>query len=390
MSKQLWLKNVNILDVRSGEILAAQNVLIEGGKITRISKDAPGGEFVADCTGLYLTPGLMDMHVHITLPATANPIGDSISAGNGLSILYGADNAYRSLKRGVTLVRDVGCVNNTSLPLREGIRKGLIPGCEIRTSGTALECTYGHHEEFGIICDTAEERIKAIRRQKLNGVDLIKVMASPGGGDPKSMNIVLYSTDELRVIVEESHHLGLKVSPHALGRGIVESCVEAGIDSVEHGGAVSYDTLKKMKEKGIFYVPTLAVYHSMANDETMPAVLQLKSQRIVEEQKETFRNAMELGVKIALGTDCSGPNFTPHPAVQYEMRIMHEYGMENLDVIRSATLMAAELIDETESLGTVEVGKTADLLLLNGNPLEDLSVFDKGIVQVYKAGDPVL
>lgn len=197
----------------------------------------------------------------------------------------------------------------------------------------------------------------------------------------------MYSQEQLQLIVGEAHRLHMKVAAHAVSReGIVE-CIKAGIDTIEHGADIPDEYLRMMKDKGLTLVPTLAIYKVLAESYgIVPDRMVAKSKAVTENQKSTFARAREMGVRIALGTDSGSPNFGPQPAAFQEMLIMEEYGMPAVEVIRSATLTAAEVLGLEEQIGSLDEGKTADVLILSENPYEKLQAFTEALEAVYQAG----
>ena len=215
-------------------------------------------------------------------------------------------------------------------------------------------------------------------------------MATGGAAGLEEVGPSMYSQEQLRLIVSEAHRLHMKVAAHALSReGIIE-CIKAGIDTIEHGADIPDEYLQMMKDKGLTLIPTLAIYKILADSHgVIPEQTVAKSQKVVEHQRDTFARACKMGVRIALGTDGGSPNFGPHPAAFQEMLYMEEYGMSREDVVKSATLTAAQVLGE-DSIGCLEVGRRADALLLDANPYEDLRAFTRNLVAVYQAGKPVV
>jgi imidazolonepropionase-like amidohydrolase len=383
--RSFWLKNVNYLDVREGAMVERAAIRVSNGAIAEIRGAAPAGAAdVVDCAGKFLTPGLIDMHVHIVWDGGPAPVRTMLDEGNYVAILRGLANAQASLRDGVTTVREVGCPDDVAIHLSHAIGRGIVEGCEIVPAGRALQITGGHVPDVGVIADTSDEILKAIRYLKSIGAKWIKIMATGGAYGPEEIGPVLYSEEEMRLIVSEAHRLHLKVAAHALSEAGIRNCVEAGIDTIEHGAVIPPDCLRKMKEKHLAYIPTLSVYKSLAVDPALPSNIVEKAKFVVENQRKTFAAAMDIGVSIALGTDAGSPGFGPHPSVQKEMLVMEEYGMERLEVVRSATSSAAEILGRGD-LGVIEEGRAADIVVLNANPLEDLRAFDD-IHAVYKRG----
>jgi len=393
-----WLLNGNVFDVHSAEFRSNVNLKINGGLIEQVGGEPYINEETIDCSGLYLTPGLMDMHVHLVWDGTStNPAQTMVNEGPYVAMLRALHNSQLSLKQGVTTVRDVGCCDDVTIHLNKAMRMGLAKGCDIVPCGSSIMGTYGHVPAIGRIADSEGELIKAVREVKSllteagEPCQWIKVMATGGAAGPEEVGPSMYSLPQLKTIVEEAHRLHMKVCAHALSREGIINCIEAGIDTIEHGADIPKEYLLKMKEKGLAYVPTLSVYRILSESEgILPENTVRKSKVVHEKQKETFKNAYELGVMIALGTDAGSMNCGDHPNVAREMIDMHDLGMKASDVIKSATINCARVLGIERSKGSLEEGKIADIVILNKNPLEDISAFENSIVAVYKDGVKVV
>jgi imidazolonepropionase-like amidohydrolase len=384
--QDLWLNHVSYFDVYTGAMVENAAIQISGGLIEKICAAAPTGAVnVVDCSGKYITPGLTDMHVHIVWDGGDSPLRTMLDEGNYVAAFRGLANAQASLKNGVTTVRDVGCPDDVAIHLSHAIERGIVDGCDVVPCGRALQITGGHVPEVGVIADTSDEILKAIRYLKSIGAKWIKIMATGGAYGPEEIGPVLYSEEEMRLIVRESHRLHMKVAAHALSRVGIVNCIEAGIDTIEHGAVIPEEYLRKMKEKNLAYIPTLSVYKGLAAGHgVVPENIVAKAKFVVENQRQTFSNAMKLGVDIALGTDAGSPGYGPQPSVLKEMLAMEEYGMGKAEVIRSATLNAAKILGN-DKIGVIEPGRSANLIVLNANPLQNLRAF-ADIAAVYKRG----
>lgn len=384
-----WLINANYVDVINGSVKEKKNIRINNGVISEIRDSLPENEGdVVDCSNVYLTPGLIDMHVHITWDGGNAPVRTMLEEGNYVAAIRGLANAQDSMKKGVTTIREVGSPDDTAIDISNAIRRGIVKGPNMIPAGRIIQCTGGHVPEVGIIADTSDEIMKAIRYLKAKGAAWIKVAATGGAYGPEEIGPVLYTQEELALIVKESHRLNMKVAAHALSEVGIRNCIDAGIDTIEHGAHIEEESLKKMVEKGLALIPTLSVYQCLAESKgILPQNIVDKAVMVVDQQKKTFKMAMELGVRIALGTDAGSPNYGPHPSVYKEMLAMHEYGMSAADVIRCATINAAQLLNN-HSIGVIEEGRAADMVALKDNPLEDLEAFGD-IVFVLKDGNLV-
>lgn len=394
----MWLVNGNIFDVYSGEFKMGVNIKINNGLIENVGGEPNDNDIIVDCQGKYLTPGLMDMHTHMVWDGTSNnPDLVMTNEGPYVAMLRALYNSQLSVKSGVTTVRDVGCCKDVTIHLNKAMRMGLAKGCDIIPCGSAIMASFGHVPSIGRIADTEDQLITAVRQVKSllteagEKCQWIKVMATGGAAGPEDVGPSMYSVAQLKAIVEEAHRLHMKVCAHALSKEGIINCIEAGIDSIEHGAEIPIEYLLIMKEKGLAYVPTLSVYRILSESEgIIPSNTVNKSKKVHENHKETFKNAYELGVMIALGTDAGSMNFGEHPSVAREMLDMYNLGMKVSDVIKSATINCAIVLGVEKTKGSLEENKIADILILNKNPLEDISIFQSGIDSVYKDGIKVV
>lgn len=389
-----YFVNGKVLDVENGVFFSASLKIVDG-MITAIGVEPSADAVRVDCQGKYLVPGVMDAHVHLVWSGVSpDPMSETRKDGNYLNFAKGISNAERSLRSGVTVVRDVGCNDDCTLPMAKAINTGLIQGSTILPAGGAIQGSYGHCPMIGSIANTKEQLIDKIKRLKGYNIEMsippihwIKIMASGGAAGLEDVGPCMYSPEELEAITYEAHRLNMKVAAHALSYDAISKCVDAGVDTIEHGGALTEELLIKMKEKNICWVPTLAVYKELAAGRGIVAdVIAEKAAVVTENQKKIFAKAMEIGTRIVAGSDAGSPNFGPHPSIFKEMYAMNAYGMPAAKVIRGATLDAAEEFGIAGKRGSLEVGKLADVLILGKNPLEDLHAFTQNLCAVYKEG----
>lgn len=391
--KAILLKNSNLVDVRTKSIVKNVDILIEKGIITKIDNNlARADAEVVDCTDKYVVPGVIDTHVHLTWNGTPDPVDQDNIEGSHVAIIRALNNAQASLQKGVTTIREVGSLESVAVPLAYAINKGIVPGPTIVPCGAAIQSVYGHVPDIGILADSNGEIIKAIRgmkmllTEKLIPCQWIKIMATGGAAGLEEVGPSMYSLEQLELIVHEAHRLHMRVAAHALSKEGIINCIKAGIDTIEHGAEIPEEYLEMMKEKNLTLVPTLAIYKILADSQDIvPDKMVEKSKAVVEKQKTTFAKALEMGVRIALGTDSGSPNFGPQPAAFKEMLVMNDYGMAKEDVVRSATIVAAEVLGMDDIIGSIEEGKDADVLILSRNPFEDLHAFTD-LERVYKKG----
>nr|WP_286180598.1 amidohydrolase family protein [Bacillus sp. ISL-37] len=329
---------------------------------------------VIDCTGKFIVPGLIDCHVHLVWDGSADPQSVIKNEENDRIVLEAYKHALDTLKLGVTTVRDLGAPDRTVLHVRNVIDSGLLVGPTIIASGAPICMTGGHVYYLGYESDGADEVRKNTRKVLKEGADLVKVMATGGiytkGEEPGSVQLTV---EELSAAKEEALKKNKKVAAHADGLEGIMNCLEVGIDTIEHGIYANQQALEIMKNQGTFLVPTMAVMRQLTSSPDIPAYALEKAKQVVEPHFNMLKGAVEIGVKIATGTDCGGP-LTPPSFYFDELAIMHEAGMSQMEVIKASTSIAAECLGVDDQIGSIAPGKLADLLILEKNPLEDLNV----------------
>ena len=377
-----------LVDVRSGKLLDDQLVSFDAtGNITSVAKLGaalpPGTIDLSHATCL---PGLMDVHTHIT----GDP-SDSGYLGLGTSIprsaVKGAKNARLTLLSGFTTVRNVGADGFADVAVRDGINAGEIPGPRMFVSGPALGITGGHcddnllpfeyhHISNGVADGPWAARAK-VREVIKYGADVIKICASGGvlskGDQPGTPQ---YTLEEMTAIAEEAHKLGRKVAAHAHGTQSIKDAIRAGIDSIEHSSLIDEEGIALAKQHGTFLVFDIYnddfILQEGAKAGMLPESIE-KEKKIGRLQRENFRRAFAQGAKIAFGTD-SG--VYPHGDNAKQFGKMVEWGMKPVDAIQAATLNAADLIGIGGKAGSLEPGYFADIVAVDGNPLENVSVLE--------------
>ncbi|WP_243300378.1 metal-dependent hydrolase family protein [Bacillus litorisediminis] len=372
-----WLlKNCNIIDGLTDEVHENAFIKIENGMITEVGQGEPtqtGGFEIIDCTGKYVLPGLIDCHVHLVWNGSADPQSVINHEENDRIALEAYKHALDTLRLGITTVRDLGSPDRTVLHVRNVINSNLLEGPTIIASGAPICMTGGHVYYLGYESDGADEVRKNTRRVLKEGADLVKVMATGGiytkGEDPGSVQLTI---EELSAAKEEALKKNKKVAAHADGLEGIMNCLEVGIDTIEHGIFADRQALEIMKKQGTFLVPTMAVMRQLTSSPDIPAFALEKAKKVVEPHFNMLKEAVQIGVKIATGTDCGSP-LTPPVYYFDELSIMHEAGMSQMDVIKASTSVAAECLGIEDQVGSVSAGKQADLLIVEKNPLENLN-----------------
>jgi imidazolonepropionase-like amidohydrolase len=398
------LRSARLLDVDTGEVMAPGELLVDGERIVEVAPSSvPADAVVLDVGDLTLLPGLMDMEVNLLLggPDHASPL-NAVQDDPALRTLRAVANARRTLRSGFTTVRNLGLFIQTGgllldVALMKAIDFGWIDGPRVVPAGHAITPTGGHLDptmfqafaphimpltvEEGIANGVSEVR-KAVRYQIKHGARLIKVCASGGVmSHTGPAGAQQYSDDELRAIADEAHRAGLKVAAHAHGDDGIRAAVEAGIDCIEHGSLASDETLQLMIERGTFLVATTYLADGMDVSHAPPE-LQAKAAEVFPRARATISKAIELGVKVACGTDAPA---IPHGRNAKELIALVERGMTPLQAIRAATVVSAELIG-VDDRGRLAPGLLADVIGVAGDPTSDIAATEQ-VRFVMKDGD---
>jgi imidazolonepropionase-like amidohydrolase len=372
-------------------------IIIENKTITKIGQighiNIPNHAEVFNATGKYVMPGLIDCHTHLYSIASSLK-----STGFGLLEWSHVDRAVRSvavakalLDEGITTIRDVGSCGNIDLALRDAINDGVISGPRILGCGEGITCTGGHVDfdkhvrylAFHKIAaptfhtvDGVNEVLKAVRQQAKLGADWIKFWASGGILETTERAFKReFSDEEINGLVQEATRMKLPVAVHALSPDSIKVCVEAGVRSVEHAIFSDEESIRMMRENGTFLVPTLMVYELLAHDESLPISISRAANRATVALERTLRMAQNADVPIVMGTD-SG--MVLHDKCRsWELELMVKKGLTPLESIQAATINAAKCLGLEDQIGSLEPGKSGDLLVIEGNPLEDIRVLQE-------------
>ena len=386
------------------------SILIHDDRITAVQSGfvSPAGAEVIDLSKATVLPGLIDAHVHITSQNDGgNPIEEAVTRTDFDSAVKSTAYARHTLLAGFTSVRDVGAQAGVVLALKRAIAKGLVEGPRMWVAGPPLGPTGGHGDDAnGLdpalsrstwsdnIVDSAQDARRVVRKLRREGVDLIKIMPSGGvlsiGDDP---NRQLMTDDEVAAVIETAHSLGLKVAAHAHGKKAIDAAVRLGVDSIEHGSFADQESYALMKQHGTYLVPTLLVAQTVYDlAKTHPEQLNpssaAKAIAVAPRVRQNLHDAYLAGVKIAFGTD---QGLAPHGTNAKEFALMVQAGMTPMDVIIAATGSAADLIGDKTDIGSVQPGRYADLVAVDGDPLTDITTLEhvqfvmKGGT-VYKSG----
>jgi imidazolonepropionase-like amidohydrolase len=384
-----------ILDVRTGNYLTDQMIWIEGdrikavGKTSEIRRQMPAGAKIIDLSQATVLPGLIDCHVHLTMsPYLAGPARLHISYPR--SALLGARNARVTLEAGFTTVRNVAAGGYSDIALRDAINAGDVPGPRMLASGPALSITGGHADENYLApqYDFSEDGVADGVRENIKfGADVIKFMATGGvlseGDNPA---LAQYSPEEMKAIVDTAHGLGRRVAAHAHGALGIKYAVLAGVDSIEHGSYINDEDIELMKQRGTYLVPTVYLEdwlaQNMQNLGFTPNMIE-KAKTVLPIAQEHLSHAFRSGLKIALGTDAA---VYPHGLNAHEFGKMVEMGLTPLQSIQAGTVNAADLLGWSDRVGTIEPGKFADLVAVDGDPLANVHILES-VRFVMKGGE---
>jgi imidazolonepropionase-like amidohydrolase len=353
-------------------------VQVEGDRIAAVSSNEPSvsGDDVTriDAPTATLLPGLIDCHVHFALSGGPNWLGE-VEQSYALACWRAAEFARATLRAGFTSVRCLGGRDGMDTALRDAQRSGVVEGPRIVTANLAICMTGGHGAWIGREADGPDDVRKAVREQLRAGANCIKLIATGGvmtpGVDIGSQQLTL---EEMQAGVEEAHKAGRNVASHAHGSDGVRAAVLAGVDSIEHGSYLTDDIIQLMKERGTRLSMTLssAAGFGDAPEGAVADWAREKAARVAEAMADSFRRAYQAGVPLVLGTDAGTPyNF--HGANARELLLMVENGASPLDALQAATLNGAELLQMADQVGSVEVGKMADLVLCEGDAIADVT-----------------
>jgi imidazolonepropionase-like amidohydrolase len=370
-------------------------LVIDGDRIVAIGPDqtvrVPKGAQRVDGRGLTVLPGLIDCHVHFCLGAEADVVAAVEEESSAVTLLKAAELARRTLHAGFTTVRDVGFRDHAVFALKRAIEAGLTPGPRILAAGLAICMPGGHARFIGREADGVEAVRAAVRDQLAAGAEVIKVIASGGVLTPgTSPDQAQMTVEELSAAVEVAATHGRHVAAHAHGASGMKNALRAGVHSIEHATLMDDEAAAMMTQRGVYMVPTLSALATTAACPTgcgIPESARSKAKNMVKQHEKSFRAAVRRGVPIALGTDAGTP-FNHHGENAQELERMVALGMTPMDAIMTSTSSAARLLRLSDEIGTIEVGKQADLLVVEGNPLRNIGLLLKQerIVGVMQRG----
>jgi len=400
------LKAARLFDGRGDAAVPNGVVIVEGGRIRAAGSGLaiPAGARVIDLGDATLLPGLIDAHTHVTNESTDEWLQgffNNVSRDVAESAIRATVNARKILEAGFTTVRDVGSGDYIDVGLRNTIRDGVVPGPRMLVAVHALGARGGHCDEGGFpfnrfgpepgiergIASGPDQFRDAVRFQVKYGADVIKICATGGVLSlADEVDTSQLSQEEMNAIVEEAHRLHKKVAAHAHGAEGARFAIRAGVDSIEHGSFMGDEELRMMKERGTWLVPTLLAGEYAAGRSAIrhyPPAIAAKAKAAVAVRSAMFKNALRTGVKIAFGTDSA---VSPHGINAQEFGLMVDLGMTPAAALRAATVSAADLLGLSQTIGTLQPGKAADVIAVPGNPLADIHAMER-VKFVMKGGE---
>src|SRR5690606_1055457 len=337
--------------------------------------------------GRTVLPGLINCHVHLTADGAPDLIGQIESDTVPTATLRAARTAWQTLRSGVTTVRDCGAPDNIVIDLAREIERGLVPGPRVQPAGRLITMTGGHGHHIGREADGPDEVRKAARTELKCGAEVLKVMATGGVLTPgvTPMQTALLP-EELAVVAQEAHNAGKRVTTHAIGRAGIHNALLAGVDSIEHGFYLDDELLEIAVDRGTFLVPTMLAVDGIIRNAAagIPAWVVEKAEREAQRQRESFVAAVASGMRIAAGTDAGTP-YNAHGDFARELELMVRHGLTPMQALMAATSAAAQNLGLDHDLGTLAVGKLADLVLVDGDPVADITAAGR-VALVVKDG----
>ena len=387
------LIRARILDSKLDHVIEKGFIEIKNGLISKIGNASeltsnPDGFQILDLEAHTILPGLMNSHAHLAWDGTHDLAQQSLDDSVEISAYKSCANMIKSLRAGITLVRDLG-MNKSNIFAKQAIEQGIFPGPRLKICGEAIVQTAGHTYWCCREASGSDEMRKAVREQVGSGADLIKIMACH--------DTLEFTDSELEAVIDESHRNGLYITAHATYNNAIERVVDFGIDCIEHGGPMTEKTIEKIAEKNIpicttFSPVVMQSKSEIAREYLIPEWKIKERQKLVSDKSrfESLIKASKAGIDIVFGTDAGSP-VVPHDAIVPEMKFMVDMGLvkNNIQAIQSATIKAAKLNKIDDKIGSLEIGKEADFIIVNGKPDQNLDDLEK-VDQVFINGKKMI
>ena len=393
LQKENIIFKCRVIETKSLTIIENGFVEIDNGKIIKVGSQSDldsnlGTKKVLDFAGHTILPGLMNSHAHLAWDGTHDLAQQSLDDPSEISAYKSCANMLKSLRAGVTLVRDLG-MNKSNIYAKQAIEQGIYPGPRVKICGEAIVQTAGHTYWCCREASGADEMRRAVREQVGSGADLIKIMACH--------DTLEFTDEELEAVIDETHRNGLYITAHATFDSAISRVTDFGIDCIEHGGPMSDATIEKVAKKNIpicttFSPVVMQSKEEIAREYNIPEWKIKERQKIVRDKSrfDSLVKASKAGIDIIFGTDAGSP-VVPHDAIVPEMKFMIDLGVvkDNLDAIQSATYRAAKVNKIEDKLGSIEIGKDADLIIVQGKPDENIDDLSN-VKQVYIHGSRLI
>ena len=393
LQKENILFKCRVIETKSLKVIENGFVEIDNGKIIKAGSQSDldssaNSKKVLELKDHTILPGLMNSHAHLAWDGTHDLAQQSLDDPSEISAYKSCANMLKSLRAGVTLVRDLG-MNKSNIFAKQAIEQGIYPGPRLKICGEAIVQTAGHTYWCCREASGADEMRRAVREQVGSGADLIKIMACH--------DTLEFTDEELEAVIDETHRNGLYITAHATFDAAINRVTDFGIDCIEHGGPMTDTTIEKVAKKNIPICTTFSPVVMQSKEEiarqyNIPEWKIKERQKIVKDKSrfDSLVKASKAGIDIIFGTDAGSP-VVPHDAIVPEMKFMIDLGVvkDNLDAIQSATYRAAKVNKIEDKLGSIEIGKDADLIIVKGKPDENIDDLSN-VKQVYIHGSRLI
>ena len=363
-------------------------LLVDDDQIVAVGPDVADrhreADRIVDLDGKTLMPGMIDCHAH---PGGGDERPEHERDGYGLTAIRTIQALQRTLWAGITTVRNAGSRDFVDVDAREAMKAGLFVGPRLLCAGRAITMTGGHGHAFAVEVDGPDNIRAEVRRQIKRGVDAIKILASGGIGTPaQSPHPEMFTAEEIAAAVDEAKRYDIPTLTHAMGNRAIRNCIAADVSSIDHGNFLDEECCRMMIDRDIYYVPTFGCYYYYAVRRLAEPEKCARTDPIMEPHRQSFQLAMQLGVKIALGCDCGAPSRMPNGENALEFWLYVQNGMPPEQAIVAGTSSSAKLLRLDHLIGSLEVGKLADLVVIDGNPIDDISALLDRVALVMKDG----